>query len=101
MELHTYSSLNAEFLKGYKGALNSADTAVVFYSPHAVEIKRLEKITEQQIKEAFEREDLIVFTNSTDFREFLFNQNFENMVVLLMPSGNYGGLEFDKFKTLI
>lgn len=101
LELHTYSSLKAEFLKEYKGTLNSADKAVVFYSPHAVEIKRLEKITEQQIKEAFERDDLIVYTNPTEFREFLFRQNFENRVVLLMSSGNYGGLDFDKFKSLI
>lgn len=101
LELHTYSSLNAEFLKGYKGALNSADKAVVFYSPHAVEIKRLEKITEQQIKDAFEREDLIVYTDPTEFREFLFQQNIENTVVLLMSSGNYGGLDFDKFKALV
>jgi len=41
LELHTYSSLNAEFLKEYKGALDAADVAVVFYSPHAVEIKKL------------------------------------------------------------
>ncbi|PKP14494.1 MAG: peptidoglycan synthetase [Bacteroidetes bacterium HGW-Bacteroidetes-3] len=101
LELHTYSSLNAEFLKEYKGALNSADKAVVFYSPHAVEIKRLEKITEQQIKDAFERDDLIVYTNSAEFREFLFNQNFENTVVLLMSSGDYGGLNFNHFKALI
>ena len=31
LELHTYSSLNAEFLKEYKGALDAADVAVVFY----------------------------------------------------------------------
>jgi UDP-N-acetylmuramate: L-alanyl-gamma-D-glutamyl-meso-diaminopimelate ligase len=101
LELHTYSSLNAEFLKEYKGALNSADIAVVFYSPHAVQIKRLEKITEQQIRDAFEREDLVVYTDPTEFREFLFQQNFKNTVVLLMSSGNYGGLDFDKFKALI
>lgn len=101
LELHTYSSLNAEFLKGYKGTLKNADKAVVFYSPYAVEIKRLEKITEQQIKDAFVRDDLIVYTNSTEFREFLFDQNIENTVVLLMSSGNYGGLDFDKFKALI
>ena len=41
LELHTYSSLNAEFLKEYQGALDAADVAVVFYSPHAVEIKKL------------------------------------------------------------
>jgi UDP-N-acetylmuramate: L-alanyl-gamma-D-glutamyl-meso-diaminopimelate ligase len=101
LELHTYSSLNADFLKEYKGALDSADVAVVFYSPEAVEIKRLEKITAQQIKEAFEREDLIVYTNPAEFKEFLFSQNFENTALLLMSSGNYGGLDFNKFKEII
>ena len=101
LELHTYSSLNAEFLKEYKGALDSADKAVVFYSPKAVEIKRLKKVSLNQIKNAFERDDLIVYTNPTQFKEFLFNQNFENTALLLMSSGNYGGLDFNKFKELI
>jgi UDP-N-acetylmuramate: L-alanyl-gamma-D-glutamyl-meso-diaminopimelate ligase len=101
LELHTYSSLNAEFLNEYSGALNSADKAVVFYSPHAVEIKKLEMVTEQQIKNAFGLDDLIVYTNPTEFKECLFNQNFENTALLLMSSGNYGGLDFDKFKTII
>ena len=101
MELHTYSSLNADFLKEYEGALDKADVAVVFYSPHSVEIKKLEKVTEQQIKEAFNREDLIIYTNPADFKAFLFKQNFENTALLLMSSGNYGGLDFNKFKELI
>uniref|UniRef100_UPI004048AB41 UDP-N-acetylmuramate--L-alanine ligase n=1 Tax=Flavobacterium sp. TaxID=239 RepID=UPI004048AB41 len=101
LELHTYSSLNADFLKEYKGALNSADKAVVYYSAHALEIKRLEKISEAQIRNAFERDDLIVFTDADAFKEFLFNQNLENTALLLMSSGNYGGLDFEKFKTLL
>ncbi|MCA0154002.1 UDP-N-acetylmuramate--L-alanine ligase [Winogradskyella vincentii] len=101
LELHTYSSLNAEFLKEYKGALDAADVAVVFYSPHAVEIKKLEEVTHEQIANAFERDDLIIYTNPEDFKNFLFSQNFENKSLLLMSSGNYGGLDFDEVKTLI
>ncbi|MBE7661127.1 peptidoglycan synthetase [Tenacibaculum finnmarkense genomovar finnmarkense] len=101
LELHTYSSLNAEFLKEYKGALTKADKAVVFYSPDAVKIKQLEAVTEQQIATAFERDDLIIYTNPTDFKEFLFNQNLENTALLLMSSGNYGGLDFEAVKELI
>ncbi|WP_299115380.1 Mur ligase domain-containing protein [uncultured Winogradskyella sp.] len=98
LELHTYSSLNAEFLKEYKGALDVADVAVVFYSPHAVEIKKLEEVTHEQIATAFEREDLIIYTNPDDFKDFLFSQNFDNKSLLLMSSGNYGGLDFDEVK---
>ncbi|EDP72132.1 UDP-N-acetylmuramate:L-alanyl-gamma-D-glutamyl-meso-diaminopimelate ligase [Flavobacteriales bacterium ALC-1] len=100
LELHTYSSLNAEFLKEYKGALDAADVAVVFYSPHAVEIKKLEEVTETQIANAFERDDLIIYTNPEDFKNFLFSQNFDNKSLLLMSSGNYGGLDFDEVKGL-
>jgi len=101
LELHTYSSLNAEFLKEYRGSLDAADVAVVFYSPHAVEIKKLEKVTHEQIATAFERDDLIIYTNPDDFKEFLFSQNFKDKTLLLMSSGNYGGLDFDAIKELI
>jgi UDP-N-acetylmuramate: L-alanyl-gamma-D-glutamyl-meso-diaminopimelate ligase len=101
LELHTFSSLNADFLIEYKGALNSADKAVVFYSPEALEIKRMEKISGEHIKSAFEREDLIVYTNPEEFQAFLFNQKLVNTALLLMSSGNYGGLDFEKFKDLI
>ena len=99
--MHTYSSLNAKFLKEYKGALDAADVAVVFYSSHAVEIKKLEEVTHEQIANAFERDDLIIYTNPDDFKDFLFSQNFENKALLLMSSGNYGGLDFDAVKQLI
>ena len=101
LELHTYSSLNPEFLKEYKGALDPADTAVVFYSPHAVEIKKLEAISEQQIADAFERDDLIIFTDPKAFKEYLFSKKMENTALLLMSSGNYGGLDFEEVKGLL
>ena len=101
LELHTYSSLNAEFLKEYQGALDAADVAVVFYSPDAVKIKQLEEVTYEQIAQSFQREDLIIYTNPADFKNFLFSQNFDNSALLLMSSGNYGGLNFEEVKGLM
>lgn len=101
LELHTYSSLNAEFLEEYKGALDAADMAVVFYSPHAVQIKKLEEVTAEQIGNAFQRDDLIIYTNPKEFQEFLFAQDLKEKALLLMSSGNYGGLDFEKVKSLI
>ena len=101
LELHTYSSLNAEFLAEYNGALDKADKAVVFYSPHAVKIKQLDSVSEQQISNAFQRDDLIIFTNPTEFKEFLFSQNLDQSAVVLMSSGNYGGLDFEEIKQLV
>ncbi|MDB9948165.1 Mur ligase family protein [Flavobacteriaceae bacterium] len=101
LELHTYSSLNAEFLSEYQGALDQADKAVVFYSPHAVKIKQLDEVTTAQIGAAFGREDLIIFTNPSEFKAFLFGQNLEQTAVILMSSGNYGGLDFEEVKGLV
>lgn len=101
LELHTYSSLNAEFLTEYKNALDSADVAVVYFSPEAVENKRLAAISKEQIFDAFQRKDLIIYTNSEDFQEFLKSRDFDQSVLLLMSSGNYGGLDFDEVKEWI
>ena len=101
LELHTYSSLNAEFLKEYQGALNAADVAVVFYSPDAVKIKQLEEVTYDQIAQSFKRNDLIIYTNPAEFKDFLFSYDLNNTALLLMSSGNYGGLNFDEVKGLI
>ena len=101
LELHTYSSLNAEFLQEYEGALEFADVAVVFYSPDAVKIKQLEEVTYEQIASAFNRKDLIIYTNPKDFKAYLFALELENSALLLMSSGNYGGLNFDDVKALI
>jgi UDP-N-acetylmuramate: L-alanyl-gamma-D-glutamyl-meso-diaminopimelate ligase len=101
LELHTYSSLNAEFLKEYEGALDAADVAVVFYSPDAVKIKQLEEVSYDQIAQSFQRDDLIIYTNPAEFKDFLFNYYLNNSAILLMSSGNYGGLNFDELKRLI
>ena len=98
LELHTYSSLTPEFLKEYKGALDAADEAVVFYSPEAIKIKQLEAISKEDIKTSFQREDLNIFTNSEAFKSFLAEKKYGNTCLLLMSSGNYGGLSFDSVK---
>jgi len=101
LELHTYSSLNPEFLSEYKGTLNGADKAVVFYSPNAVKIKKLDAVSSSQILKAFQREDLVVFTDPAAFQDFLFDQDFTETSLLLMSSGNYGGLDFEKVKEIL
>ena len=101
LELHTYSSFNPEFLKEYKGALEAADVAAVFYLPESVRIKKLKEVTPDQISEAFLRDDLQIFTDADDFKNFVFGQDYDNSVLLLMSSGNYGGLNLEEVKVLI
>ena len=101
LELHTYSSFNADFLKEYKGALDAADEAVVFFLPESVKIKKLKEVTPEQISEAFDRDDLKIFTESEAFKDFVFGQDYGNSVLLLMSSGNYGGLDLSSVKALV
>ena len=95
LELHTYSSLNPEFLKQYKGALDAADQAIVFYSKEALEIKRMQPISEDLITESFGRDNLKVFTQSEPLQEYLQSLDKSNAVFLMMSSGNYGGMNLD------
>ena len=101
LELHTYSSLNAEFLKEYRGALKEADVSAVFYIPESVKIKGLEEITKDQIAQAFQQQDINIFTNSAAFKEFLFQQDVTNSIILFMSSGNYGGLDLNEVVSII
>ena len=101
LELHTYSSLNADFLKEYNNALEQADEGTVFYSPHAVKIKKLEEVSPSQIAEAFNQENLQIYTEPSDFQRYLFSLDFKDSVLLLMSSGDYGGLDFEILKERI
>jgi UDP-N-acetylmuramate: L-alanyl-gamma-D-glutamyl-meso-diaminopimelate ligase len=97
LELHTYSSLNVEFLSQYQGALDKADTAAVFYSLEALKIKRMPEISAEQMQGAFQREGLKTFTNAAEFKLFLQTLNLDNAVLLFMSSGDYGGLDLNQY----
>ncbi|MCM8567790.1 Mur ligase family protein [Gramella jeungdoensis] len=101
LELHTYSSLNSEFLKEYRNSLEPADEALVFYSPDAMALKKLEPVSIEQIRTAFNKHGLKVFTTSESFKEELQKLSLKDSVLLMMSSGNYGGLDMDELKALI
>ena len=85
----------------FKGKLDAVDVPVVFFSPEAVENKKLDPISKEQIFNAFGRDDLIVFTQPSEFKLFLKEQDYNNTALLLMSSGNYGGLDFEEIKEWI
>lgn len=92
-ELHTYSSLNKEFLQQYVGAMDKADEAIVYFSNHALALKRLEKLSVDEVKAAFNRADLAVYNDAAQLYERLKNISHANTVLLLMSSGNFDGLD--------
>ena len=96
MELHTFSSLNKDFLKQYAHCMDEPDTAIVYFSPAAIKHKKLAPITEEQVHTAFAREDLMVFTDSKKLQAYLQSLNWNNQNLVMMSSGNFGGLQLDR-----
>ena len=93
MELHTFSSLNEEFLTQYNGSMNDPDTAIVYFNPKTIAHKKLEPITKEQVHNAFKRKDLLIFTNSKELEKHLKSQKWENQNLLMMSSGNFDGID--------
>lgn len=93
LELHTFSSLNKDFMNQYKGALDPADEAIVFYSRHALELKRMQPLDPEKVKEGFDRQDVEVITLREALEERLQRKEPEEVNYLFMSSGNYDGMD--------
>jgi UDP-N-acetylmuramate: L-alanyl-gamma-D-glutamyl-meso-diaminopimelate ligase len=92
LELHTFSSLNKNFLSQYKDSFKSADDPIVYYNPHTVEHKKLEHISAEEVVEAFNNPKLKVYTDSIKLREYLLHLDWTKTNLLLMSSGNFDGI---------
>ena len=96
-ELHTFSSLNKDFLNQYAHSMDKADEAIVYFSPHALELKKLPMLSPDDIKLSFQKDGLRVFSDTNLFQQLLQNEKWENANLLLMSSGNYDGLHMKDF----
>ncbi len=96
MELHTFSSLNKDFLPEYKDTMKPADVAYVYFNPEVIAHKGLEKITKEQVAEGFGK-NITVFTDPKALQEELRKIEFENTNLLFMTSGNFSGLNLVEF----
>jgi UDP-N-acetylmuramate: L-alanyl-gamma-D-glutamyl-meso-diaminopimelate ligase len=92
LELHTYSSLNKNFIPQYKDSMKAAQIPVVYFDNEKVKLKNLEPISESDIKSAFANPSILVFQEKQKLEEFLFNQTWKNKNLLMMSSGNFGGI---------
>lgn len=97
LELHTYSSLNEQFMKEYNGAMDKADEAVVFYAKHALELKRMPDLPKEKVYEGFNKKELVIINDKAELNTWLRQQNFTGANLLLMSSGNYDGLDITAF----
>jgi UDP-N-acetylmuramate: L-alanyl-gamma-D-glutamyl-meso-diaminopimelate ligase len=92
-ELHTYSSLNAAFMKEYEGVMEGVEEAAVFYSQHALELKRMPELHKSVVEEGFQKKDLHIFNTGLELENWLEQLDYKNSVVLFMSSGNYEGID--------
>ena len=92
-ELHTFSSLNEAFMKEYAGVMDAADAGAVFYSKHALELKRMPFLEPQNVAAGFATKNLEIITDKNNLEAWLQTQNYNKSVLLLMSSGNYDGLD--------
>lgn len=94
MELHTFSSLQKAFLPEYKGAMEAADEALVYFSPEVVSHKRLEPITKEDVSSGFGGVEVV--TETQQVLTFIRGFDWNNKVLLMMSSGNFDGIDYDE-----
>ena len=97
-ELHTFSSLNEQFLSEYEGSMRGADDAIVFFSNHALQLKGLPALQRETVKQYFKRDDLTVTDDKTELetlvRERIAGQE-KPVCLLLMSSGTFDGIDWN------
>jgi UDP-N-acetylmuramate: L-alanyl-gamma-D-glutamyl-meso-diaminopimelate ligase len=96
LELHTYSSLNATFLPEYHNAMQEADSAVVFYSSHALSIKHLPDLSFEMIRQGFNRNDLHIINDLEELKSFISLAPDRDANLLMMSSGSFGNTTMDE-----
>lgn len=101
IELHTFSSLNEEFLQEYFDTMKQADEAVVFIDQNSFRQKNIKPIEALTIKKAFNRDDIIYFNDAQSLEAYISQLDPQGKNVLFMSSGNFGGINLvnlsDKF----
>ena len=93
LELHTFSSLNKEFLPQYKDSLAKADNAIVYYNQHTLAMKTMPPLDAAFVKQAFGRQDLIIITDPNELKNCISSPDYTEHNILLMTSGNFNGME--------
>lgn len=101
LELHTFSSLTKAFLTQYKDTFSLPNTAIVYFNPDTIAHKKLDPISVEDVKAAFNNPNLLVFNDSKSLQEYLLKPDWSEYNILLMSSGNFGGINLKEFANKI
>ena len=92
--MHSYSSFDSKFIKRYANSLDSVDEALIFYDFEALKIKNRTAIFPISIEREFDHNSLTVFTEVSKLQTSLLGRNYSNVVMVMMSSGNFGGINW-------
>ncbi|RFZ90819.1 peptidoglycan synthetase [Mucilaginibacter conchicola] len=98
IELHTFSSLNKDFLNEYAGSMDKADEAIVFIDRKTFEQKKMEPYPAEAVKAAFANDNLLFFNTPAELLTHLQKLDINNANLLMMSSGNFGGIDLVMLK---
>ncbi|MCB0736557.1 MAG: peptidoglycan synthetase [Bacteroidetes bacterium] len=96
LELHTFSSLTKSFLPEYAGCLDAAQKPAVFVNPETLKRKGNLAFTAQEIRQYFKNDDIEFFDSPQVLKDWIIEQGIDKKALLLMSSGNFGGIDFDQ-----
>jgi UDP-N-acetylmuramate: L-alanyl-gamma-D-glutamyl-meso-diaminopimelate ligase len=96
IELHTFSSLNKDFLLQYEHTMDMADEAIVYINEKTFQQKKIPAFSELEVQTAFKNAKLQFFNDALNFEKYLLSLEFNNTNLLLMSSGNFGGIDLVK-----
>ena len=96
LELHTFSSLNLDFIAEYANSFKFSDHVCIYYSPEELKRKNLKFFSKKDLSSLINHEKLTVFDRSDELEKFIIKENWNNKNLLLMSSGNFNGLNIKK-----
>lgn len=97
-ELHTFSSLNEQFLSQYEHSMDACDRGAVFFSAHALSLKGLPPLDTGEVKQHFANDALVVLNKKDDLRQWIqdaIHTADKPVCLLLMSSGTFDGMDFE------
>jgi UDP-N-acetylmuramate: L-alanyl-gamma-D-glutamyl-meso-diaminopimelate ligase len=97
LELHTYSSLSKEFLPQYRGTLDKASVAFIYFNPHALQLKKLVSLSKDEVKKAFGNDNVRVFDSAREFFSEIRKLKLKDPLYLFLSSGDFDGCDIKKF----
>lgn len=98
LELHTFSSLNKEFIPQYRDTMNAADEAIVYFNPSTLQHKQMPELNPDFVTKSFNHSNSTIYTESDEVKQYIKNAADENTVILIMTSGNFDGIDFKNWE---